>query len=415
MFCSECGTKNEVGNKFCQECGSPLETNSDLKEQSTKNEEKTRKPLSRKNKIILGVLFVVVIICGVGYKVGSDLTNPKTIAKDYIQAVIDLDGNKLYSYLELEGDKTFVSKEIYTQLLKENDTDISNVENYKITGVEYGNGNLTAKVKFTYTMKGSSEEIDSSVNLTKQKEKKYIFFDDWKISDLSASSATLKDFTIKSIKGSTITFAGVSLSDNYLDSKSSTSKFDVYVLPQVFTTETKIQIVLPMGMEIEERVTPSSYRNSYTVDFSEENLTEASQEQIELAMKDVLTNLYTNAIRNTTFNDIKANYEKEGLDLTNLEKNYNELVSSLMSSSTKLTEITFNTTSLSELELNDDGYLEVQVRADYSYRVEYTSWSEETETHQDTDSDYMTLILGYQDGSYYLVDISDLTTYFSRY
>jgi len=27
MFCSECGTKNEVGSKFCNKCGKPLSNN----------------------------------------------------------------------------------------------------------------------------------------------------------------------------------------------------------------------------------------------------------------------------------------------------------------------------------------------------------------------------------------------------
>ena len=321
----------------------------------------------------------------------------------------------MYSYLEVEGDKTFVSKEIFTQLLKENNKNVSEIENYKITDVEYGSGNLTAKVRFTYTVKNSSEEIDSSVNLIKQKGKKYFFFDDWKISDLSMNSTILKDFTIKSIKGSKITFAGVPLEEKYLDSKASTSKFDVYVLPQVFSTETDVKIVLPMGMEIEEKVTPSSYRNSYTVDFSEENLTEASKEQIELAMKDLLTNLYSNAIQKTTFDEIRTTYEKEGLDLKDLEKNYNDFVDSIVNYSTVLTDIQFDKISLSDIELNENGYLEVEVETYYSYQVQYTTWSGEIETHQSTDNDYMTLILGYQDDAYYLVDIQDLTTYFSRY
>ena len=79
MFCSECGAKNESGSKFCSECGSPLEVTSDTGKKALPQEKKIREPLSKKKKMVLGVFLLLIIIAGIGYKIGSDLTNPKAI------------------------------------------------------------------------------------------------------------------------------------------------------------------------------------------------------------------------------------------------------------------------------------------------------------------------------------------------
>ena len=414
MFCGECGTKNKKGDRFCLECGAPLVEEA-VTETTTNVVTKPRQPMSKKNKIIVAVIAAVVLVLGIGYKVGSDMTNPKAVALDYIQASISQDGGKLYKYLELEGDKTFVSKKIFKELLKSNNTQASKIENYKITDVEYGDGKLTAKVKFTYTMKESSSEKTSSISLTKQKDKKLLFFDDWKITDATASTAVIKDYKIKVTKDSIVTYAGVKLTDKYLDKDSSTSTLDVYKLPQVFATKTVLKAKLPSGMEIEEEVTPSSYYSTHTVSFDEDSLTEKAKEKITSKAKEVLTTIYTNAIANKQFSDIKSNFKHGKLDLTDLETNYNSFLAKLSSSTNTLTSITFTNVTLSDLELNSDGYLETEVKVNYDYSISYTSWSDEVKTHSDSDYDYMTIILAYDKDAYYLVDIDELDYYFSRY
>lgn len=413
MFCGECGTKNEKSDAFCKECGRPL-----IHEENniTGAMKQPRKPMSKKNKIIIGVLAVIILVLGIGYKVGSDMTSPEAIAEDYIKAVINKDSDRLYKYLELEGDKTFVSKKIFKELMgNTSDDDSSSIENYKITEVTYGDGKLTAKVKFTYTEKGSTDEETEYVNLTKQKDNKYFIFDNWKIADLSTDSMAMKDYKIKVTKGSTVTFSGVKLTDKYLSKEDSTSTVDVYVLPLVFTTTNTLKTVLPSGIEIEEKVTPSKYYSTHTVSFDEDSLTDAAKDKLITKSKEVLTSIYTNAIAKKQFNEIKSSFEHSGLDLTDLETNYNSFVSDLSSASSTLTSIEFTDASLYDVELNDDGYLEVEVRVNYNYSVSYTDWNDEVQTHSDTSYDYMTIVLAFDKDDYYLVDIDELEDYFSRY
>lgn len=415
MFCGECGAKNNQGDRFCLECGKPL-VQEDLKQNTTNVVKKTRQPMSKKNKIIIAVIVGIAVILGAGYKVGSDMTSPKTIAKDYIKAVVDKDSDRLYKYLEIEGDKTFVSKKIFKELTSANSSDSSSsITNYKITNVEYGDGKLTAKVNFTYTTEGSSTERTDTVNLVKGKDKKFFIFDDWKIADLSVDSLIVKDYKIKATKGTVITFSGVKLTDKYLDKKESTTKLDVYSLPQVFTTNNTLKAVLPGGIEVEEEVRPSSYSASYTVSFDEDNLTDAAKDKIITKTKEILVNIYQSAMENKKFSDIKSNYEHGNLDLTNLETNYNEFLEDLTDSSTTLTSIDITKVTLSDLELNEDGNFEVEVKVNYDYSVSYTNWDDEVETHDDSDYDYMTIVLKSDKDSYYLVDIESIEYYFSRY
>lgn len=414
MFCGECGAKNKKNDVFCSECGAPL-VQEIAQETNTNIVKKPRQPMSKKKKIIVAVIVAIVVVLGIGYKIGSDMTNPKTVAKDYIQAITDQDGDRLYKYFELDGDKTFVTKKIFKSLIEDNKNGSSGIENYKITDVEYSDGKLSAKVKFTYTIKGSSTEETDTINLTKQKGKKFLVFDNWKIADMSSENLTIEDYTIKVTKGATVTYAGVKLKEKYLNKAESTSKMDVYVLPLVFTINTTIKSVLPNGLEIEETVIPSFYDNIHTVSFNKDSLTESAKEKIINQAKNSITTLYESGIARKQFSEIKSNFEHEGLDLTKLESNYKEFVEDLEEAYSKLESFEINNLDIYDLQLNNDGYLSVSLTVDYDYKVSYSYWNDEIKTHEDSDTSYMKLVFGYDDGSYYLADVVNLDTYFSRY
>lgn len=237
-----------------------------------------KKPMAKSTKIIIGVVAVVVAALVALFIILGNITNPKNVAKEYIQAVVNKDGNKLYNYLNIEGDSTFVSKNVFNNYIKEKIKDDA-VTNYKITEVEYSTGKLQATVRFTYTTKNSSSEKTGKVTLTKDKSKKYLFFDNWKIND-SIDTAVVKDYTLKVTKGSTLTYGGIKVDKKYLASSKSSTEYDVYVLPQVFGYETVVKAVLPTGLEIEEKVTPSTYYSTHTVSFDEDTLTDAAKNKI---------------------------------------------------------------------------------------------------------------------------------------
>lgn len=416
MFCSECGAKNQKGDSFCAECGAPLVQEQEEQKQEVIPSEimKEKHPISKRSKIILGVFIILSLLLVLGYKLGSDATSPKKVASNYMDARIQQNSEQLYRYLEVGEDKTFVSKKIFDTLLKENSTEDSTIENYKITGVEYGDGKLTAKVSFTYTMKDSTKEKTGSIHLTKQKQKKLFIFDDWKITDAKTTTAIVENYTIKATKGSILTYAGIKLTDRYLDKEQTTSKLDVYVLPQVFAAKTILKSVLPSGMEVEESITPSSYYNTHTVSFNKNNLTESSREKILNKAKEVFTTIYTNAIAKKTFSEFKSSFEYGNIDLTNFESSYNTLLTTLEDNTAMLTNIDFKDASIYSLKLTNEGYLEVEVKTNYTYTVNYTGIDNEVKTSQKSTYAYMTVIFSYDEGEYHAVDVDDLKGYFYR-
>jgi len=416
MFCGECGTKNESESSFCLECGAPLRHDEKIKnDTNNKILKKEKKQLSKKNKIILVVVLLLVVVLGGLYKVVSDMTNPKTIAKDYIEAVVNQDAGRLYKYVDITGDKTFVSKKIFVDSFKDLENEDNYIENYKINDLKYGSGGLTVEVLFTYTVKGDSEEYDESIKLIKQKDKKYLFFDDWKIADLSESNLVEKDYVIKAIKGSKVTFAGILLTDKYLDKEKTTDKIDYYVLPNVFDNANSLKVVLPNGLEVQDTVYPDSDSN-YMVDLDLENLSDDEKTNIENVLKINMSSIYNHIIARTLFDDIKSEYESEGIDLTNLNNSYNNLYADLESAYSNLTSIDFTNIEIDEIGITDEGYIEVEFNADYDYTVEYKNWNDEVQTH--TDKDYTSgidMVLSYKDNTYYLVNFDDFEDYFSRY
>ena len=414
MFCGECGTKNKKGDAFCKECGAKLEV-VEVKKTKTKNvvNNTPKKPMTKSTKIIIGVIALVVVAFVALFVVLGNITNPKNVAKEYIQAVINKDGNRLYSYLNISGDSTFVSKKVFSDYVKEELEDTS-ITNYKITDVEYSTGKLQATVKFTYTTKNSSSESNGKVSLTKDKSKKYVFFDNWKISD-SINTTVVKDYTLKVTKGSKLTFGGINVDKKYLNSSKSSNEYDVYVLPQVFAYETVVKAVLPSGLEIEEKVTPSSYNSNHTVSFDEDSMTDAAKNKIiEVAKKDITT-IYTSAIAKKSFADIKSNFNVSGNDLTKLEQSYNEFVSDLGSESNILTSFTVTDATVYDIDLDSNGYIDIEFKVNYDYTIKYNDYSNNEKTHSDSDYDYMDVKLTYNKGSYYLVDVSELETCFSKY
>ena len=414
MFCGECGTKNKKGDAFCKECGAKLEVAEVEKTKTKKVVNNTpKKPMAKSTKIIICVVAVVVAALVALFVVLGNITNPKNVAKEYISAVINKDGNKLYNYLNISGDSTFVSRKVFSDYVKDELKDTS-IINYKITDVEYSAGKLQATVKFTYTTKNSSSESTGKVNLTKDKNKKYLFFDNWHISD-SIDTAVVKDYTLKVTKGSKLTFGDINVDKKYLNSSKSSNEYDVYVLPQVFGLETVVKAVLPSGLEIEEKVTPSTYNSNHTVSFDEDSMTDAAKGKIiEVAKKDITT-IYTSAIAKKNFEDIKSNFNVSDNDLTKLEKSYNEFVSNLGSETNVLTSFTVTNASIYDIDLDSTGYLDVEFKVNYDYEIKYNDYSNNEKTHSDSDYDYMDVKLTYNNGSYYLVDVSGLETYFSRY
>ncbi len=401
MYCKQCGTKNKKEALFCEECGKNLEEKKKVFQE--------RKKISKKTKFIIEIIAIIVICLGFSFTFLSYMLSPKKVAERYMKALVNGDINQLYSYLETEGDKTFISKEIYQEILKEN-----KIINYHITDVEYGNNKLTASASIVYTEKDSKDEKTMRISLIKQKKKWLLFFDDWRISSSETNDKIVEDFKIIVPRNAKITYAGIEVKDKYLDKNSSTDTTDIYILKQVFRASTKIVVELENGYQIEDEITPSFYKRSYTVSISLNDITKEEQEEIKTSIKNDLTILYEGAIQGKSFDDLEHLSIEKGNTET-IEKKYNALKEKLKQSYNMLTAIEFTDITLSSVKLEENGNQEFRFKANYQYDIKYLDSASQEQAKSREDYTYMNLSYYMKDKTYYIVDANNLEDYFSRY
>lgn len=417
MFCGECGTKNAKGAKFCESCGATLveeksvpNTKTDKKTTNNDNLATKVSKMSKQNKIIMGIVIAIVVIFIAFYAIMSSKLSPKAIAEDYFLAVANVDANKLYKYLDID-ESEFTTKDMFVKVMEEStdDDDKMKVANYTVGNAKKELTGLSTTVTITYVLDGKKDSETADITLVKQKSKKYLIFDDWRVS--TDGLTTVKDFEIKVLKGSELSIEGVKVDKKYLDKKESTETYDVYHMPAMFTTTYKATIKLPMGFEVEDNIRVSEY-SKYTYSFDKNTLPDKVKTQIANNIKKGLQTLYDGAKDKKEFSDIKKSFTFKGADLSDLEDAYNSLARSISNSG--LTSISFTDIELSSLSTNSDGSLYASVKAKYKYTVSYES-SGETKTHDSNDYDYMYIYLTYADKEFRIIDASSLNTYFSKY
>lgn len=404
MFCGECGTKNIEGAKFCENCGTKLVKNVPKQKESIFS--KLAK-LSNKTKILIGVVAVLLLVVSGFFLYGKRRYTPEREALNYFKAVVNKDVDALYDFLEIKSSK-FTTKEIFQEQMKEELEEELEILNYKVTDTVISPDGLNATVTIRYTVKGQMNGYDQKITLAKEKTKKMLFFDNWKVQIKTMN--VIEDYELKVLKNSKVTVAGIELTKEELNKKESTDQFDVYTLPAVFHTKYSVVATLPLGFEIKTTIYPSSYSKSETIQVTEKNLSKEAKKAIVNAIDTNLNILYKSAIANKKFDEIKSNFDYEGGNSKKLEKSYDAFNESLNNRSRKLKEIKFNETEIRSLEITKEGYLEVYFKTNYDYKTSYKFGTTEKTSTNDSYM-YTSMSFDYQDG-YQLVLVDNLNYYF---
>lgn len=415
MFCAECGTKNEPGAQFCENCGHKLEEN-DVMNSATKAPKTGKsfstkiKEMSKKNKIISAIVTVVIVAFIIVYFVLSSITNPKNIAEKFFNATMSYDVDAMYSFLDIESSE-FTTKEMFKKIKEDDiDGDIPKVLNYTVGKPVTSVDGLSTTVTITYVLDGRSSSDTADIKLIKNKNKKWLFFDDWKINVSGAD--IVKGYQIKVMKDSKVTVEGIEVNKKYIDKKESNDSFDVYTMPAMFGTSYDIVIDLPIGIELEDDIYVSK-GSSYTYRLSLSSLSKDVQDKLSIAVKTNLQTLYDGVKDHKSFDDIRATFDYKDADLTTLKDVYEDLIGDIGDDIT-LTKIEFKDVTLSSVNIDENGNLYVSFKVTYDYSLSYQS-GDETKTHDSNDYDYMDLTFDYVDDEFKLVDASSLNTYFSKY
>ena len=357
--------------------------------------------------VIGGLVVAVIAVIGIFLFLSSMFTPEKEAIK-YFEAVMNRDFDKLYSYVDVKK-SSLTTKKVFKEIMdeQEDDDNYKKLMNYKVTKTENSLDGLSTEVTISYVLEGSSSSSEKTITLAKDKKKKFLFFDNWKIQN--STLECIENTKLEVLAGSKVEIAGVELKKSDLNTQESTSENDVYNLPAMFKTEYPVEVEFPYGFEIETSFTPSSYYATKRIDVDEDTLSAESKQVIINAIKKNLTTIYNAAIANKEFSAIKSEFEYTGSDLSDLESEYTSFKTSLNNRTRKLTKITFDDVEIRSLS-TDDGMLEVYFKANCDYEVKYKSG--DTDKTSSSDSYMYSYMTFDYNNTYQLVDIDNFKYYF---
>ena len=398
MFCPECGTKNEKNAKFCAECGSKIiDDRPQIKVIGPSN----KKPLTKKAKIIISIVVILSIGLITFFSICSNKFKASSIAEGYFVALKDKDAEALYKYLDVENNE-FTSKKIFEKVY---DGKKENIINYSVVDEAASADGLNALVTINYTKKGSNKTSSETISLVKEKSKKYLFFNNWKISDESSMIVENNKFNVP--KGSTLSLEGIKVDKKYLKNDRD-SKYDTYVIPELFIGKYNVVITLKNGLKLEEKVKVSSVGTNNLTDLK---LEDSVEKILKKELPSIIDNLYDAAIEDKEFNDIKKDYEYENANLESFEESYKQFMDYLSDS---LTQFKVTDIDIENIKVTSEGYLYVTADVDYEYTLNYSFLGEEKTKTKESD-DIMYFTFDYFKDNFKLIDISSMTSYFSKY
>lgn len=416
MYCGECGTKNSNTSKFCENCGEPL-VNEDDNKSSNKKEKNSKTQISP--KVVIPIVLAVVILIGgiIGYNKLKKETLPETIAESYFEAYKNSDSEKMYKYFDIDDklkDNEFTTKDMFikTIITEDHKKEVAKISNYQITKVDIADDGLTAKVTVNYTITSSTAAQTKVINLKKMSKKKYLFFDNWKVS--LGDSYVRDNYSLYIPKGSTVKLEGKDIS-KYKDTSKTSSSYDVYTIPKIFRGEYEIKTKLSYGFDLNEKMNTSS-SSRYIVNISKSSLPEKTQKEMTAKAKELLNIFYEGAIAKTDWTQIKEKFKHlDEETLSKYESTYNTLVSRVNNDSKQLTklEITNMTLSSTSSSSTSEAGLTVSFKISYNYGLNYKAlFSDEVKTKSNDSSSYVRLSFKYINNEFVITNINSMVTSF---
>ena len=304
--------------------------------------QKQKKPVP---KLLIAVIAEAVIAVGliVGLvKVTGDRFSPETTALNYWKAAMNHEWGKAYDYCSFP-DSDLLSKQMYVNA-NANNTEIDDYESVRITEAseeekEYmdnlsslsdsGDSDQRSKKKnndvkiyaIEYRLKGSEEKSYSYVTVTKSDDKRFLFWDDWKVtsSDSWASGVqmTIPENAEMSLNGVQVDSSDASVEDG----------MKTITIPYLFTGQYQMT-VSEEGMEDYNSFLPVY---SYGVDESYIELVPSQEtvEQVAAQAGDDIKKVVESALEGKDFSEVEDCFTEEAISEGYVKEDYENLVENL--------------------------------------------------------------------------------------
>ncbi|GKX67955.1 zinc-ribbon domain-containing protein [Inconstantimicrobium mannanitabidum] len=394
MFCPECGEKNNDDSNFCHSCGAKLtiEVNEEKQQQINqssnnnkvveqteavygvneyyqiaKEENKTRKGFSTKQKVTLLIVAFLIIAIGAFWGIGRYISDPKRIAKSYFQSMSSNDWNKAYSYLDVK-DSDFISKESFAKVASAEKSKVGDITNFSVIDTvnsKKSMDELTKSVEINYTVRNSSSPISKKINLVKQKEKKFLFFDSWKV---EPENLVVSQYTVYVPKNTTLTIDNVKVNSKYIvkgNDTSSTSDTDTYKLTNIFYGKHELKINSLYTEDYSETVDIDE-SGSHSV--HELKLKKQVEDDLVKQVGDVYKEFYKAALTGKSYDTVKDYFTSDEETQKEMQSSFEYLVSKGKGDFfEKIKDINFTNFKEDGTAEYSNSYIDMSLTAQYTY------------------------------------------------
>ena len=433
MFCEKCGAKNEDNARFCEECGAVLAVEekscvgvngiadspektaftapdldgevSGVSFKDNKSLKTEKNPMSLKNKIIIAVVAVLVILCGLLYYFGKMATDPKKIVEKYLDSISSHEYAEAYECMDIESTE-FTTKDLFVKVMEnKNGENEADMVNYTIQEVLDQNP-LVKEYDITYTRKGSSGISSMNVTLVKQASKKWLFYDDYKIAE---DGLIAKDYSITVPEGTEVYIDDIKVDEKYEEepdtSYSSAIKEKTYTIPSIFVGIHKIKVSSPFSKDyvFDEYIEDGGYTNVYGVE-----LTDTAKAEVPRIAEEFVGKYATSAIGKKSLDELKTYFSADA-DMDNIQDDYDDLMDyGVNEEGFGVKSITFDRSkSTAEEEYKMGSSYCVSVDYEYNYTALKENWFEETIEEYTPDSLHdgsANIYFVYEDGKWKISD-----------
>ncbi len=445
MFCEKCGTKIDDNSLYCENCGAKIEhdgieknevkidatiesevhpdignnaeseaaynpvTQINMEQPNIAQPYVTRAPvykapMEKGKKIFIAEIILLVILAVVFYKVGEKQYSPETAADNYFKAEAAGDWEQLYEMMDLP-DSPLMTAELFANTMQS--TKVRDITNYTVearSDLFGGDKDIVKDFTCEFVVKGKSGTSTENISVVKQQEKKWLIFDEWKV---SPSDNVVDNFAVYIPFDANAAIAGIDLNELDSNPQKEGSRLK-YILPQMFEGKYEIRVSAPYRAEYADNVDVTPYNNTYYVDnmLLESNILET----VEPICTEFLEKYYENSLIEGNSYDQFVESVKHIIS-ENYDGSYNyENAANLLNYNEKVTKMNIKsiTYSYNYKGETDAGNLTINVDANASYSMDgyriNKDWWTEKETKEPfsdrSDEAYGSFVLELVDGQW---------------
>lgn len=350
------------------------------------------------------LLFLMIVVLAIGYFYFAYMYGPKHLAKVYMNNLISGDYDYIYDSVSISGDTTFVNKDAYLDLIKNNALKIGKISDFEIEDVVYSDDRSFAvvDVEVLYENESGKYEKDMRIEFSRNEKRKYFIFETWTMISQNHSGVNLiEDYKIYVPKHSKVKFNNISVDDKYIKNFDDVN-IDMYVLPQVFEEEVVLSVTIPNGMEVLRNIKPSEYYRDYKLEINKNDFNLEEINSIKKSISSSIETIMSALISDKSFDSIRSTFASES-NIDGLNDLYDKYRKLLKIDNIMYSDFLSDDVVILDIEYNHLYNYIVNVRVDYSW-----NYLLDMSSNRRNEFAYYTIELKYEDSSYNIASINDL-------